>query len=84
MALTNTSSKRVLIDQQCGILQHRSTKLKAEKICNETFDEEESRLNHNQDLEDAVNDHFQDLETVSSKRKIKPEVTNKIIISISH
>ena len=84
MALKNTSSKRVSIDQQRGILQHRSTKLKAEKIFNESFDEEESRLKHNQDLEDAVNDHFQDLETVSSKRKIKPEVTNKIIISISH
>ena len=78
MALTNTSSKKMAIEQQRGVLQHRSTKLKADNICNEEFDEEESRHQHNQDLEDAVNDHFQDLKTVPLKRKIEPEVILKL------
>ena len=78
MAFTNTSSKRVSIEQQREVLQQRSTKLKAEQICNEEFDEEESRRKHNQELEDAVNDHFHDSKTVPLKRKIEPEVIIKL------
>jgi hypothetical protein len=78
VALTNTSSKRVSIEQQREDLQHRSIKLKAEQNCNEVFDEEESRRKHDQELEDAVNDHFHDLRTVPLKRKIEPEVIIKL------
>jgi hypothetical protein len=64
----------VLIEKQRGALQHRSTKLKAEKSHNEAFDEDESRHKHNQDLQDSINDHFQDLKTISLKKTIEPEV----------
>ena len=73
----------MLIEQQRGNLQHRSTKLKAEKIRNEAFDEDESRHKHNQDLEDSINDHFNDLKTTSLKKN-EPEVNTILYFCISH
>ena len=84
MALTNTSSKKMAIEQQRGVLQHRSTKLKAEKICNEAFDEDESRHKHNQDLDDSINDHFKVLKTTTLKKKNEPEVNTISYFYISH
>jgi len=76
--LTNTPSKRVSIVQQREVLKEKSMLLKAEKSRNEPFDEVESRIKHNQDLEESINDHFQDSKTLSLKRKIEPEVTKTI------
>ncbi len=64
----------MLIEKQREALQHRSTKLKAEKIRNEAFDEDESRRKHNQDLEDSISDHFKVLKTTSLKKKNEPKV----------
>jgi len=76
MALSNTSSKRVSILKQREVLKEKSLLLKLERSRNEPFDEEENRIKHNQDLEESINDHFQDSKTLSSlKKKIEPEVT---------
>ena len=51
MALTNTSSKRVSILQQRDVLKASSIRLKAERIRDKEFDEEESRQKHDEALE---------------------------------
>ena len=75
MALTNSSSKRLSISQEREVLKARSLSLKIERTRNEAFDEEESRQNHDKDLEDSINDHYQNFKAGSLKRKGKPEVT---------
>ncbi len=73
----------MLIKQQRGNLQHRSTKLKAKKSRNEAFDEDERRHKHNQDLENSINDHFNDFKT-TSLMKNEPEVNTILYFCISH
>ena len=75
MALTNSSSKRVSINQEREVLKKRSLSIKIERTRKEDFDEEESRQNHDKDLEDSINEHYQNFKTGSLKRKSKPEVT---------
>ena len=74
MALANSSSKRLSISQEREVLKARSFSLKIERTRNEAFDEEESRQNHDKDLEDSINDHYQNLKTESLKRKIESGV----------
>ena len=74
----------MLIEKQREALQHRSTKLKADKIRNEAFDEDESKHKNNQDLEDSINDHFKGLKTTTLKKKNEPEVNTISYIYISH
>ena len=84
MALTNSSSKRVSINQEREVLKAKSIRLKAEKARDEDFDEDESRQRHDKDLEYSINDHYHNLKTGLLKRKSKPEVTIIIYFASFH
>ena len=84
MALTNSSSKRVSINQEREVLKAKSIRLKAESARDKEFDEEESRQRHDKDLEDSINDHYHNFKTGSLKRKSKPKVTIIIYFASFH
>jgi hypothetical protein len=75
VALTNTPHKRKLIEMQRETLKLESVKQKQRRSSDETFDEDESRRNNDENFMKSINDHYTNN---MFKEKSKSEVIESI------